>query len=115
MPLPKPKIDVEEVVFHSTVKRGVELAQSQIVRILGKQRTFAKVRIGSTAADLGKTPQTQKGYSVNPLFSSPNTRAMEEIERVLSTWLQACHGQRVDNGADAPLKPGKSTIYLAVR
>lgn len=110
----KPKIDVQEVVFHSTVKRGVELSQSQIVRILGR-RTFAKVRVGSTSTELGKAPQTQKGYSVNPLFSSPNARAMEEIERVLAAWLQACHGQRFETGADAPLKPGKTTIYLAVR
>lgn len=110
----KPKIDVQEVVFHSTVKRGVELSQSQIVRILGR-RTFAKVRIGSTGSALGKDAKMSKGYSVNPLFTSNNARAIEEIHRVLDKWLQACHGERCEHGSDAPLKPGTATIYLAVR
>ncbi|MBN8524182.1 MAG: hypothetical protein J0M02_02475 [Planctomycetes bacterium] len=110
----RPKIDIQEVMFHSTVKRGMELSQSQIVRILGR-RTFAKVRIGATSVSMGKEPKVQKGYSVNPLFSSPNERAMEEIARNLKTWLHACHGERCEIDSESLLKPGTSTIYLAVR
>lgn len=109
----KHKIDVEEAIYTTTVKRGVEASQSQIVRVLGRQ-AFTKVRVGTTAVSLGR-PQTQKGYAITPLFSTPHAKAMTEIQRVLTDWLKACHGQRFEHDGSAPLKPGSTTLYLAVR
>lgn len=113
----KPEIDLVEVAFHNTVKRGVELAQSQIVRTLGRKPPFTKVLVGRTDVDLGKVAQERQGYIVTNLFTSPNSRATEEIERVLAVWLRACHGQRCENGKGGtkPVKQGVKSVFLAVQ
>ena len=112
----KPEIDLVEIAFHNTVKRGVEIAQSQIVRTLGRKPPFTSVLIGRTDIDLGKTAQSRQGYTVTNLFTSTNPRATEEIEKVLVTWLRACHGKRCENGTTAskPLKQGVKNVFLAV-
>ncbi len=113
--LSKPQVDVQELAFQNTVKRGLDLAQTQIVRILGRKPPFNGVRVGRTDVALGSTSQTRQGYAVTSLFSSSNVRAIEEIERRLAAWLQACHDKRFDNAREAPVKAGTSTVYVAVR
>lgn len=111
----KPQVDLQEIVLLNTVKRATEMAKSQIVGVLGR-KPFTRVRIGRTDLDLGRAPQTRRGYSVSALFSSSNGRAIDEVEKQLATWLHTCHGQRfepVDDGK-SPLKTGNKTIYLAV-
>lgn len=114
----KTEQEIQEVAFHAAVKRGVDLAQTTAVRILGR-KPFSAVRVGRTGVDLGQAAQTRRGYSVHPLFTSPNAKAIEEIEKVLAAWLTACHGPRCEHtsarGSDGPVATGNKTVYLAVK
>ena len=113
--LPRPQINVQELAFQSTVKRGLDLAQRQIVRIRGRKPPFSGVRIGRTDVTLDSASQTRQGYAVTSVFSSSNVRAIEEIEKHLANWLKACPDKRFEHNREALVKAGTGTVYLAVR
>jgi len=116
--LPRPQINVQELAFQSTVKRGLDLAQTQIVRIRGRKPPFSGVRIGRTDVTLDSASQTRQGYAVTSVFSSSNVRAIEEIEEIekhLANWLKACPDKRFEHNREALVKAGTGTVYLAVR
>jgi len=103
------------IVRASAIKRGVDLAQSQIVGILGRRKGFTKVHVGLTDIDLGKTPQDRQGYAVVTIFTGASEPTVSGVRDTIATWLKACHGDRYESTvAKPPVKPGTKSVYLAI-
>ncbi len=103
------------IVRASAIKRGVDQAQSQIVSILGRRKGFAKVHLGITDAELGKTAQDRGGYSVAAIFTGTSAPTVEGVRDAIAAWLLACHGKRYETEmAKSVVKAGTKTLYLAV-
>ena len=113
----KVQADVQEIVFNNSVKRGVDLAKTKIVSILGCSRVpISQLRVGRTDVALKPGGQPFKGYTVHSVFAAPTPRVIAEVETILTTWLKACHGAKCENGqGEDPVRLGNATLYLAVK
>ena len=93
----------------------MDSAKTQIVGILGRDRSFVRIHIAITDQDLGKTTQNRNGYRVTAIFSSKNAQIVEAVGKAVAVWLNACHGRRYEvEPVKSVFKPGTKTLYLAV-
>lgn len=114
----KVQADVQEIVFNNAVKRGVDMAKTKIVSILGCSKVPVKqMFVGRTDVTLKPGGQPGKGYTVHGVFVAPTPRVLTEVETILGTWLKACHGAKVETcqGGQEPVRQGNATLYLAVK
>ena len=103
------------LVSATAVARGLDQAKDKTISILGRRPPFARVHVGRTDADLGKTPQDRGGYTVTAIFSTSSAPVAEAVGKAVATWLLACHGKRYEAEPGKPVvKPGAKTLYLAV-
>ena len=99
----------------TAVARGLDVAKTAIVGILGRGKPFARVHVGLTDADLGKTAQERGGYTVTALHTFSNAAVAASVTKAMGEWLRTCHGKRHEG--DPPkqvMKPGTKTLYVAV-
>ena len=114
----KPVPTAEEtaaIISAAAVARGVDSAKTQIVGILGRDRSFVRIHVAITNQDLGKTTQYHNGYMVTAIFASKSAPIVEAVGKAVAAWLNACHGRRYEvEPVKSVFKPGTKTLYLAV-
>ena len=103
------------IVSATAIARGLDIARTLIVGILGRGRQFVSLHIGITDLDLGKTPQERNGATVTAIFTASSQHTVAAVGKAVATWLQACHGKRFEAAPAKPVvKTGTKTLYLAV-
>lgn len=103
------------IVSATAVARGLDVAKTAIVGILGRGKPFVRVHVGLTDMDLGKTASERAGYTVTALHSFANAAVAASVAKAMTEWLRTCHGKRHEG--DPPkqvVKPGTKTLYVAV-
>jgi hypothetical protein len=103
------------IVSATAVARGVDVAKTAIVGILGRGKPFVRVHVGLTDVDLGKTAQERGGYTVTAMHSFANAAVAASVAKAMTEWLRVCHGKRHEaDSAKQIVKPGTKTLYVAV-
>lgn len=103
------------IVSATAIARGLDIAKTAIVGILGRGKPFARVHIACTDIDLGKTAQERGGYTVTAIFSGSSQHTVAAVGKAVGEWLLACHGKRYEAAPAKPvIKAGAKTLYLAV-
>lgn len=103
------------IVSATAIARGLDMAKTQIVGILGRGRPFSRIHVGCTDIDLGKVPQERGGHTVTAIFTASSEHTVAAVGKAVVEWLRACHGARFEAVPAKPVvKPGKKTLYVAV-
>lgn len=102
------------IVSATAVARGLDVAKTAIVGILGRGKPFVRVHVGLTDVDLGKTTQERGGYAVTALHTFGNAAVATSVAKAMRAWLSACHGTRHEGEPAPVVKPGTTTLYVAV-
>jgi len=103
------------IVSATAIARGLDIAKTAIVGILGRGKPFVRIHLGCTDMDLGKTAVERGGYTVTAIYSASSQHTVAAVKKAVADWLQACHGKRVEAEPAKPvLKAGVKTLYLAV-
>lgn len=103
------------IVSAAAIARGLDIAKTAIVGILGRGKPFVRVHVGLTDVDLGKTAQERGGYTVTTIFTASSQHTVAAVGKAVSDWLLACHGKRFESLPAKPaVKPGTKVLYLAV-
>jgi hypothetical protein len=103
------------LVSATAITRGLDVAKTRIVSILGRKPPFQKVHIGLTDVDLGKTSVVRGGYTITGVFTAATPQVAASVLKSVGDWLVACHGPRCEAVPAKPVvKPGSKTVYVAV-
>ena len=102
------------IVSATAVARGLDVAKSAIVGILGRGKPFVRVHVGLTDVDLGKASQERGEYIVTALHTFGNAAVATSVAKAMRVWLSACHGARHESDPPQVVKPGSKTLFVAV-
>ena len=103
------------IVSSTAIAKGVDVAKTAIVGILGRGKPFTKVHVGCTDIDLGKKPVERDGFTVTAIHAGVGPQVMSPVMKTIGDWLHACHGKRYEAvPAKTVVEPGTKILYLAV-
>lgn len=103
------------IVSATAIARGLDVARTQIVGLLGRKRHFIRLHVGLTDVNLGKIPQERNGHTVVAIYTASSSHTVAAVGKAVAEWLRACHGKRFEaTPTKAVVKPGTQVLYLAV-
>lgn len=107
--------EIAAIISATAIARGLDIARTLIIGILGRRPPFARVHVGFTDVNLGKAPQERNGYTVTAICTASSPQTVAAVGKAVADWLRACHGKRFEVTPDkAVVKPGTQVLYLAV-